>query len=217
MYKIINQKLIKSSILYFIFCVTLSLAFQKPSSINELLSFYSLTTLTNPIEFLVMTSRLILFETLVVLIYQDFMDLYGAKYIFINIRKLDNQHYYCYVMLKEMLSLMILSFINLFVQYLSSPTYDSFDFYTFINHYLSYVLWAFLLFQTTVFLTIFTSQVALNYLLLVITLIYFVSFSVKEMLPLLCYLNFNHSWLIIQILDILGLFKAIYHFQQLRR
>ena len=214
MYKIFNTKFLKTAFLYLILCLLICFAFGKHSSINEMMSFYLLETIENYMGYIVLISRLILMFGIVLILYQDFTDLYGPRYIFINIRKISNKKYYVHILIKEVIYLIILSAINLLSQYISSGLYDEINLYLFASNFLNYMMFTFILFLLVIVIGTFFSQQYIYYFLLVITLIYMILFSNQQFLSILSYLNFNQSWLIIQIMIAFFLTYKVYKYQQ---
>ena len=164
--------------------------------------------------YIVLISRLILMFGIVLILYQDFTDLYGPRYIFINIRKISNKKYYVHILIKEVIYLIILSAINLLSQYISSGLYDEINLYLFASNFLNYMMFTFILFLLVIVIGTFFSQQYIYYFLLVITLIYMILFSNQQFLSILSYLNFNQSWLIIQIMIAFFLTYKVYKYQQ---
>ena len=215
MYKIINKNLIKNSLLYFILCLLLSFTFSKVCSINELLCFYPTLKIEDFQGYLILSSRLILWFTIILILIQDFNDLYGSRYLFIHIRKLDNKNYFYYLLIKESISLLLLSSLYTLSQYLSSVFIDSFDLILFTRHLLNFFITTALLTLILLIIQLFFKESGLLSSILALSLIYVFCFSTNNVI-ILSILNFSHSPIIIQLFTLFLLIHIFYKLTQRR-
>ena len=215
MYKIINKNLIKNSLLYFILCLLLSFTFSKVCSINELLCFYPTLKIEDFQGYLILSSRLVLWFTIILILIQDFNDLYGSRYLFIHIRKLDNKDYFYYLLIKESISQLILSSLYILSQYLSSVFIDSFDLILFTRHLLNFFITTALLTLILLIIQLFFKESGLLSSILALSLIYVFCFSTNNVI-ILSILNFSHSPIIIQLFTLFLLIHIFYKLTQRR-
>lgn len=215
MYKIINKNLIRNCIFYFILCLLLSFTFSKICSINELCCFYPATKIEDFQGYLILCSHLILWFVLILIIIQDFNDLYGSRYLFIHIRKLDNKQYFYYLLIKESISQLILSSLYILSQYLSSVFTDSFNLILFANHIISFFITTSILTLILLIIQLFFKEYGLLSSILIISLIYLVCFSSNK-IGLLAFLNFSHISIILQLFTLFLLTHIFYKLTQRR-
>lgn len=215
MYKILNIKLFKTLGSYFIICLLLSFAFQKLVDINLIFTLTDLVVFTNFFECIVLCSRLILVLSIVLILYQDFVDLYGGKFIFINIRKANNFKYFMHIIFKEFVCLIFLSLTYLISQLMSNVIVGEINLKIFIIHYFNFIGLVFILFLLMCLVSTSIPQEYVIGFLLGVVLVYFIIFYNQGLLSGIgVYLNLNQSWLGIQLIMIAILIGVVYHRQQ---
>lgn len=214
MYKIFNFQLLKRSLIYFIMCLMLGFAFRNVVSINQIFAFYPAGKIEHYMGYILLCSRLVMAMAIIIFLFQDFMDLYGAKYTFIAIRKAHNQRYFYYILMKEWVSLWIYSIVYLASLLLSMVCTDTLQLPIFLGHYLSFILWTWNIFLLSAILGTLLSEQAIYYLLLVMMLLYMLVYSGGFNAWLMDYLNFQKTWLLGELLISFLLIRGIYQVQK---